>query len=261
MSVRVTDLSAADVSRYLERLGTQRPLAPTAEALRTLQRAHLRAIPFENASVLRGESIGLDLPSLVAKVLHRGRGGFCYELNGLFAALLESLGFTVLRHSARVFQASGVVGPPFDHLCLEVPLDGVRWLADVGFGYSFLEPLRFVDGVEQDDPTGRFRLMTRPEPGAGIDVERLHQDGAWQGEYRIEPGVFELADFEPMCEYQRTSPNASFVHGWILSRVTEDGFVSLRYRKLIVSSGANVTTRTIEDDAELADVAARWFGV
>jgi len=254
-------LSPAIVDRYLDRIGVARPARPTPEALFELQRAHLRAIPFENASILRGEPIPLDLPALVSKVLDRGRGGFCYELNGLFAALLEALGYTVLRRSARVFAGDSGIGPPFDHLCLDVPLHGERYLADVGFGYSFLEPLRFVDGAEQDDPTAPFRLIERPDLDGAVDVEQRHADGTWRGQYRIEPGVFELADFEPMCEFQRTSPEASFIHGWILSRATKDGFVSIHYRKFMVSHGRSVDTRIVDDDAELAELVARWFDV
>ena len=255
-------LSGSDVDRYLGRLGELRPAAPTIESLRRLQRAHLQAVPFENASVLRGEPIPLDLPALVEKVLDRGRGGFCYELNGLFAALLEALGYTVLRRSARVFGEGTAVGPPFDHLCLEVPIAGARWLADVGFGYSFLEPLRLEVGPEQDDPAGHFRLVPAPAPGGATDVEWLHADGAWRGHYRIEPGVFQLTDFEPACEALRTSPDSSFARGWLLARATADGYVSISGRQLHLSRGREVVERrTVEDDAELAALVSRWFGL
>ena len=257
-----TSLSEATVGRYLERLGVPKPDTPTLGALRALQAAHLREIPFENASVLRGDQIPLDLPSLVDKVLGRGRGGFCYELNGLFAALLEALGYTVFLRSARVFQEGATVGPPFDHLCLEVPLDGERWLVDVGFGYSFLEPLRLMESVEQEDPSGRFRLLPVAGSEGAVDVEWLHSDGSWRGQYRIDPGTFALADFEPMCEVQRTSADAPFVHGWMLSRATADGFVTIMHRKYILSRGKTIVdSRIVDDDTELGDLVARWFGL
>lgn len=228
--------------------------------LRHLHRSHLRAIPFENASVLRGEPIPLDLASLADKILARGRGGFCYELNGLFAALLEALGFSVRRRAARVFDGPVDVGPPLDHLCLEVEVDGSTWVADVGFGFSFLEPLRWTTMVEQDDPSGRFRLLERPN--GDIDVELQHRDGSWRGHYRIEPGVHDLRDFESMCDYQRTSPNSSFLRGWICARATERGFVSLNDRKLSIGVGAEVVdSHVIDDDIELAEVLDRWFGI
>jgi len=256
----VSGLPPADVDRYLARLGIAERPAPTIEGLRTLHRAHLRAIPFENASILRGESIPLDLASLVDKILVRGRGGFCYELNGLFAALLEDLGFEVKLRGARTYSGEDGLGPPLDHLCLEVPIDGQTWLADVGFGYSFLEPLRWTIDLEQDDPSGRFRLTALPN--GDVDVAWLHRDGAWRGHYRIEPGEHRLPDFEAMCEFQRTSTEAPFLSGWMCSRATETGFVSILYRQLIVSDrGAVVERREVTDDAELAALVARWFGV
>src|SRR5215468_1867636 len=119
---------------YLTRIGVPQPAAADAAALRWLHRAHLLAVPFENLSIHLGEPISLDPGDLLAKVVGRRRGGFCYELNGAFALLLEALGFGVRRVAARVY-GGGKLGPPFDHLCLAVrPADdGAPWLADVGF--------------------------------------------------------------------------------------------------------------------------------
>jgi N-hydroxyarylamine O-acetyltransferase len=256
----VTALEVDKVDRYLARLGIEGRPAPTIANLRLLQRAHLRRIPFENASILRGEPLPIDVPSLAEKILDRGRGGFCYELNGLFAALLESLGFDVKLRGSRVFIDGDSLGPPLDHLCLEVTIDGEPWLADVGFGYSFLEPLRFRTGIEQEDPMGRFRLVDAPD--GAIDVEWLHRGGRWRGHYRIDPGTHDLADFAAMCEYQRTSPDSHFHTGWALSRATDLGFVTITGRQYVASErGEVVEKRTIDDDAELARLVDRWVGL
>src|SRR5919107_4778825 len=121
-----------DVNAYLERIGYRGPLAPTAETLRRLHVAHLLAVPFENLSIHAGEPVVLDDDSLFEKVVGRRRGGFCYELNGLFAALLRALGFRVEMLSAAVAKPSGEFGREFDHMALLVHA-GERWLADVGF--------------------------------------------------------------------------------------------------------------------------------
>src|SRR5579871_1708740 len=134
-----------DISAYLERIDYRGSLDITPETLRDLQVAHLRTVPFENLSVVMGEPVILDDASLFEKIVVRRRGGFCYELNGLFAALLRDLGFPVEMLSAGVSRSSAqVFGPGFDHLALMVTLEH-RWLVDVGFGGSFFEPLRLDD--------------------------------------------------------------------------------------------------------------------
>src|SRR5262245_13661791 len=129
-----------DVTAYLKRINYNRSLAPSAETLRQLQLTHLRTVPFENLSIHAHEPIVLDDEALFDKIVGRRRGGFCYEVNGLFAALLRALGFDVTMLSAEVANDSGDFTQPFDHMTLLIKLEQ-RWLADVGFGDSFLEPL------------------------------------------------------------------------------------------------------------------------
>src|ERR1700752_350639 len=112
-----------DADAYLDRIGLSRPITMTVEGLRQLQYAHLMRVPFENLDIHLGRPIRLDLASLWEKIVIRGRGGFCYELNGLFACLLTSLGFQVSLLSARAAHREGGFGPAFDHLALRVDLD------------------------------------------------------------------------------------------------------------------------------------------
>ncbi len=116
-------MDASTVSRYLDRIGARRPDVPNVSALRELHRRHIEAVPFENLSIHLGEPILLVEEALVDKIVRRGRGGFCYELNGLFAVLLTSLGFDVKLLAASVFGEGGVLTPAFDHLTLLVELD------------------------------------------------------------------------------------------------------------------------------------------
>lgn len=137
------------VDAYLGRLGigpSDRPAAPTADVLRELQLRHLRTVPFENLSVHLGEAIVLEEDRLLEKVVGARRGGFCYELNGAFGALLEALGFGVTRLAARVHGGEGRLGIPYDHLALRVrTAEGSEWLADVGFGAHSHYPLAFAE--------------------------------------------------------------------------------------------------------------------
>src|SRR5215470_1616306 len=146
--MRVAEATATlDPHDYLERIHCHslevgsRAGPPSLPLLRRLHAAHMLAVPFENLSIHVGEPISLGVDALYDKIVRRRRGGFCYELNGLFAWLLRHLGFTVTLLSARVAQPDGGFTPEFDHLALVVPdIDGADWLADVGFGDSFHRP-------------------------------------------------------------------------------------------------------------------------
>ena len=250
-----------DMAAYLGRLalGDTRPAPPTIERLRMLQRAHIEAVPFENASVLRGEPIVLERDRLVDKVGAANRGGFCFELNGAFATLLETLGYDVALLPGRFWSSAGL-GPPNEHLALRVTLDGEPWLVDVGAGFSFREPLRLVAGIEQADPSGAFRLTpVADEPGA-LDVEWRHRDGTWRPHYRFEDRPVGLDAFIEVCEHLRTSPDSPFTGGWICARALPDGWATLDGDHLVVTRDADRIDRTVAG-ADLDDALERWFGV
>jgi N-hydroxyarylamine O-acetyltransferase len=147
-----------DVLPYLDRIGYNGPLAPTADTLRALHRQHMLTVPFENLDIGLGRKIVLDAERFVDKIVSHHRGGFCYELNGAFATLLTAVGFRVTLLSARVANEAGIASKDFDHLTLRIDLEG-PWLADVGFGENFLEPLRLIGHIEQQDPVGTFRFI------------------------------------------------------------------------------------------------------
>ena len=128
-----------DLNAYLDRINYHGSTVPSAENLRALQLAHLQTVPFENLSIHAAEPIVLADEALFTKIVENRRGGFCYECNGLFAALLRTLGFDVTMLSAEVANAQGGYSQPFDHMTLVVR-ESQRWLVDVGFGDSFLEP-------------------------------------------------------------------------------------------------------------------------
>jgi N-hydroxyarylamine O-acetyltransferase len=250
-----------DVAReYLERIGVGRPPFADAAALRALHRAHQLAVPFENLSIHLGEPISLAEADLADKIVRRRRGGFCYELNGLFALLLEALGAQVTRLAARVYGGaqSGPPrpGPPFDHLALAVRLpDGTGpWLADVGFGRHAVYPLALDGRGEQEDPGGRFRLAETAD--ADLDLLR---DGELQ--YRIERRERALADFVPTCWWQQTSPSSHFTQSTVCSRLTPAGRLSISGRTLIETSGESRTEEPLATDAELLAAYRDYFGI
>jgi N-hydroxyarylamine O-acetyltransferase len=249
-------MDGRELDAYLARIGAGRPAGPDAAALRELQLRHLRAVPFENLSIHLGEPIVLDRAALLDKLVRRRRGGFCYELNGAFADLLSTIGFDVTLLAARVFGEDGP-GPPFAHLALRVDVDGDGdgpWLADVGFGRHSSYPLRLEPRDEQADPGGTFRIAETAD--GDLDVIR---DG--QPQYRLEPRPRSLADFEPTCWWQQTSPRSHFTRSPVCSLPTEDGRVTLSDRTLIRTTGEQREERTLNGDAEVLDAYRTWFGI
>ncbi|MBY8343076.1 arylamine N-acetyltransferase [Streptomyces spinosirectus] len=251
------DIEQADA--YLSRLGigpADRPTTPTAEVLRELQLRHLRTVPFENLSVHLGEEIVLEEDRLVEKVVGARRGGFCYELNGAFGALLKELGFGVTLLAARVHGDEGRLGIPYDHLALRVrTADGAEWLADVGFGAHSHYPLAFAERGEQKDPAGVFRIVE-----AGPDLDVLF-DGRPQ--YRLEVRPRELGDFVAGAWWHSTSPRSHFVRSLVCSRVTEDGGRITLSGRTFKSTGADGVReeRELGSDEEVLGVYRERFGI
>jgi N-hydroxyarylamine O-acetyltransferase len=239
-----------DVDAYLTRIGAKRPATVDAAALAELHERHLAAVPFENLDIHLGVPIELDEDRLVAKVTG-GRGGFCYELNGAFAALLRALGAEVTLLSAGVYGPG--LGPPFDHMALRVDLDE-PWLADVGFGRHSIHPLRLSDRGDQADPGGTFRLVDAG--GGDLDVLR---DGTPQ--YRVEARPRRLADFAPTCWWQQTWPSSHFRSGPVASRQTADGQVTVAGRTLIRTVGTERTETPLRSDTEVLAAYREHLGI
>jgi len=247
-----------DTAAYLARIGYTGPLQPSAESLRLLQRAHLLTVPFENLDIGRKRKIMVDRDRSVAKVVSEKRGGFCYELNAAFATLLESLGFKVTLLSARVPRQDGSDGPEFDHLALRVDLDQ-PWLADVGFGDSFLDPLRLEINAEQSQADGRrFRIVDR---AAGV-LELQRRDGdKWKTEYLFTLQPRRIDDFTPMCHYHQTSPESPFTRKRICSRATPDGRITLADDKLIITRGGEREERAVPSEQKWNRLLLQHFGI
>jgi N-hydroxyarylamine O-acetyltransferase len=248
-------VSPAQLEAYLTRIGVPEPAAADSAALRRLHRAHLLAVPFENLSIHLGEPISLAPGDLLGKIVTRRRGGFCYELNGAFALLLEALGARVVRVAARVYGGDGL-GPPFDHLALIVtPPDGSGpWLADVGFGSHATFPLLLDSRDEQDDPGGQFRLADAPD--GDVDVIKNGEP-----QYRIERRERSLDEFAPTCWWQQTWPQSHFRASTICSRLTRDGRISISGHTVITPIDGARKEEKLDDDAELLAAYRDRFGV
>lgn len=219
------------IDDYLARLAYDGPREPSPELLRELHVRHLFNIPFENLDIHWQRPIVVDVDRFLHKILVERRGGFCYELNGAFAALLRALGFDVTLLSARVMNANGEPGPDFDHMTLLVDDE---WIADVGFGDSSLVPLR-IDGT----PDGNYRVLDGR-------YQSLHGD-EWRTEYVFTMQPRELGEFGPMCHYQQTSPESHFTKKKVITLARRDGRVTLTNDRLIETRDGVKSETPVED--------------
>ena len=223
-----------------------------------LHKKHLLSIPFENFDIHLGRPIILSHYAFYEKIITHKRGGFCYELNGSFAALLTSLGFKARVLSARVALKNGGFTPEFDHMTLLVTMKD-RWLADVGFGDSFTEPKRLdLEGPQTDN--GRIYRINRRAGGRFLSrwdrVKNL-----WEPQYLFSLRPRTLGDFVRRCRYQQTSPNSHFKKNRVCTLLTRDGRVTLTDSKLILTRGGRRIERSVKGRAEFDRLLRKWFGI
>jgi len=249
--------AALNTSAYLARIGYAGPVTPTVNTLRGLHRAHMLSVAFENLDIGLGRKIVCDESAFLHKIVEQHRGGFCYELNGAFAALLRELGFRVTLLSARVPREDGSDGPEFDHLALRVDLDE-PWLADVGFGDSFLEPLRLQTGVEQPQVGWSYRIVEEQD---SLHMERSELKGAWRRQYSFTLTPRRLADFSAMCDYHQTSPESPFTRKSVCSKGTPTGRITIADRKLIVTRHGKKEESQLGSEEQWRAALQVYFGI
>lgn len=245
-----------DIDAYLERIGYQGPTVPDIRTLRELHRAHLLHVPFENLILHSNESIVLNEERFFQKIVRRRRGGVCYELNGLFALLLEGLGFRVQRLSACVAHEEGF-GPEFEHMPLMVRANE-RWLVDVGFGETFLEPIDIDVAGDQGVGGEIYRIDS---DGEYRTLRRRGDEYLWNDIYRFTLLPRMLGDFARMCDYHQTSPSSHFTRSRLCSIATEHGRVTLVDNRLISTKNGERSVRGLSTRQEVADALRAEFGI
>ena len=193
---------------YLARLGLDAAPSPTLAGLAEVQRAHMEAVPFENLDVFLRRPLSLDLDDLFAKVVERRRGGYCFELNTLYAALLRSLGFALTSVMARVWLRDPPEPPTRNHLAHLAHVDDRRYLTDVGFGgYTARRPVD-VDATEPtDDGEGLVRVVDAPPYGRMLE---RHVDGAWGDQYSFDEAHVARQDVVAANHFMQTHPLSHF---------------------------------------------------
>jgi len=256
------NLIAMNVSAYLKRIHYTRHLKPDVETLRGLQLAHLLTVPFENLDIGLKRPIQLNEEALWKKIVTQGRGGFCYELNGLFAWLLKQIGFDVTYLNARDYhEEDDTFGIDFDHLVLMVRVPGksTRWLVDVGWGDTFRQPLDIDNADWQEQGLRSYRLEPFRD---GYQLWQREYEGKVERQYYFDltPHQFP-AEYEAACRYHQTSPQSIFTRNRIISRLTEYGRISLDNDRLIVTTHGQRTEQPVANDADYHVLLKEHFGV
>lgn len=249
-----------NVQAYLSRINYDGPLEPNADTLCQLQVANLVAVPFENLSIHANEPIVLDDEALFRKIVERRRGGFCYELNGLFSALLRSIGFKVSMLSAQVASTEGDFGPEFDHMAVLVTLED-RWLVDVGFGDSFVEPLRLSTRDSQVQRDRSYRIDADGERWVMWQQKPVDERVEWKPQYRFTLKSYQYSDYAARCEHHQKSPLSHFTRSRICSRLTPRGRITLSGMSFITTEGAERSERAVSGQAEYGDLLREHFGI
>jgi N-hydroxyarylamine O-acetyltransferase len=209
-------------------------------------------VPFENLDIHLGRPLDLATDALYTKVVDQGRGGFCYELNGLFARLLTSLGFDVDLVSSRVWMPDGSLSPPLDHLALLVHLADT-WLVDVGFGDTFTIPHRL--GEEWPEAGRRFRTVPIDD-GWRLEVDT--GDG-WNPSYDLDPTPRRLEEFHPRCLWQQTAPESFFARMPLVTQATPAGRTTILGDLLSITTDGERVDHAVADLGGLADAGTGHF--
>lgn len=246
-----------DIQLYLDRIGYKSQVSVRKEVLFGLQAAHLLSVPFENLDIHYKNKIKLDVASLYKKIVLNRRGGFCYELNGLFYYLLKKIGFDVQMVSGRVYSRDGNYGAEYDHLAIVAKVDEMKYLVDVGFGKFSYKPLEISPGVNLKDEFGLFRFDK-----AYGDYLRINlvENGNLIPQYLFDLKEREFLEFERMCEFHQTSQESHFTTKKVVSIVTRNGRRTLNNDQIKITEGD--TERTMQFEEELFESKLKeFFGI
>lgn len=246
-----------DVNQYLAHIQVEQPVKADITSLTRLQLAHLKTVPFENLDIHYGKPISLETEDIFEKVVVNQRGGFCYELNGLFYALLREIGFNAKRVSARVAIEGGGFTPEYDHLAIVVSIDGLDYLTDVGFGRFAVVPLPIKSGTRIADGMGEFQIKAVDDQY--FQVDRVENEVS-APEYIFSMTERNLSDFREMCEFHQQSADSHFTRKKLISILRDDGRITLTDTQLKISGRHSTQVKDFEPD-DFENYLDKYFGI
>ncbi len=245
----------SNIRDYFSRINYSGGINPSLITLQQLQTAHLYHVPFENLDIHYGVPIHLDIERIYQKVVINNRGGFCYELNGLFHELLLTLGFKVERMSGRVY-ANDIYGQEFDHLFNWVTIDEQAYIVDVGFGEFSLLPLSFQIDREQNDPRGTFIIQQHDDEYFRIS---RRTDGEFIPEHIFKKQAHPYEAFSEMCAYHQTNPASHFMKHRLVSLATPSGRVSITDNRIKIRTGKKIEELELTNEQQFNAALKTYF--
>lgn len=245
-----------NVNQYLQRINYTGLINPTIEVLKQLQYAHLMSVPFENLDIQN--HIKIDLNNLFNKIVTKKRGGFCYELNGLFYQLLKEIGFTVKMVSARVYSGNNVYSREFDHMALIVKINNDDYLVDVGFGEFALHPIKIRLKKDTIDPEGIFRIGTFNKEYKVVKKKKAKE--GFIPEYIFSEKERRIEEFNDMCNYHQTNKESHFMKKKICSLPVKNGRITLTGDTLKIAEKGEVKTRQLNEQ-QIEEALWYYFGI
>jgi N-hydroxyarylamine O-acetyltransferase len=250
--------SEIDVDAYLKRLGLEKE-NPSLSFLKKLHNTHIHNIPFENLDIHYHRKIQLEFSKVFKKIVDRKRGGFCYELNGLFYHLLYHLGFDCFVTSAEMKKEDGDFSRPFDHMVIIVKFGEALYLADVGFGESFSYPKEITTGLVQMDYTTYWRF--EKDPDENFLLQYSSNTSNFKTKYRFSLEGKQIIQFMEMCEFHQTSEKSPFTQKKLITIKTLDGRVTLTDRKLKVLKLGETEELPILNEDEFLSKLEQYFSI
>lgn len=248
-----------NIQQYLHRINfTEEEIKLDLDTLKKLQKLHLFHVPFENLDIHNGVKIELDIDRVFTKVVTTHRGGFCYELNGLFYKLLKALGFKAKRIAARVYSPEKGYGFEYDHLAIIVHISGNDYIVDVGFGDFTYHPLKLELETVQEDERGQFRIEKHDE--TYLRVSKYHVD-QWVPEYIFTETPRAYNEYADMCHYHQTSPDSHFTKQRMCTLPTQEGRVTISKNKIKITRGEEVTEDIFTDEAAYHQALKQYFNI
>jgi N-hydroxyarylamine O-acetyltransferase len=240
---------------YLARVGFDGEPRPDFDTLRRLHRGHLASIPYENLGVLLGETLDFDIARIFDKLVHQRRGGWCYEMNGLFAWALETIGFRVTRLAGAVIRDRMGDDYTGNHLVLCVDLDQ-PYLADVGFGDGLVEPIPLTEHtIEQD----RFVSKLARVEGGWWRFHNHQHCGAPSFDFRNEPAATE--QLAGMCTFLQSSDKSPFTQNVVLQRRLNDRVEIIRNAFRMTAHPDRLERRVMQSADEMLHEMRVVFGI
>ena len=242
-----------DLEAYLARVGAQVG-PPDLAGLQRLHEAHVRTFTFDNIDVLLEQHPGVELADIEAKFVGRGRGGYCFEHATLFAAVLDALGYDVVRMLARV---GDVTASARTHCVVAVRLDGTRWLSDPGFGLSLMHPIALEDGARQDHGGWGYRMVRADNGASGAtwELQREH-DGGWELMHTTDELPVQQVDVRAGHHFTSTYPTSSFRHRLMVTRHLPDRHVTVTHEAVTVRRPRQATEHHELAEGELTSLLA-----